>query len=276
MRISQSSLSRITRRSSLQIAGAIAASLILPPPVLFAEDKKPDEKKGPPTIKFAFPLGIARGSATKLTIRGLRLAEATEVRIEGAAESIRAEVKSKGKADVSDMLPAEKVGDTKVEIELTIPAEMTGAEVSLVVVTSEGSSEPHTLRVFEPGDLTIEKEPNGGFRNAQEIHSPTTVQGTIGEANDVDVFRIAGKKGDKIVAEVWAARLGSPLDSLLMLYDEHSHLIATNDDGDSGADSLLRVTLPADGTYHLSIVDANGRGGPLYAYLLSVRTEVGA
>jgi hypothetical protein len=269
MQISQSSLSRITRRSSLQIAGAIAASLILHPPILFAEDKKPDEKKGPPTIKFAFPLGIARGSTTKLTVRGLRLAEATKVRIEGAGEPISATIKSKGKADVSDMLPAEKLGDTQVEVELTIPAGASG-EVSLIVVTPEGSTEPHALRVFDPADLTIEKEPNGGFHNAQEIHSPATIQGTISENNDVDVFRVAGKKGEKIVAEVWAARLGSPLDSLLTLYDEHSRVVAMNDDGDSGADSLLSVTLPADGTYFLSIVDANGRGGPLFAYLLSL------
>ncbi|MDB5303057.1 MAG: putative subtilase-type serine protease precursor [Phycisphaerales bacterium] len=245
---------------------------VLPFPKVLAEDKKPDEKKGPPSIKFAFPLGIARGSATRLTIRGLRLAEATEVRIEGAGEPIKAEIKSKGKADVSDMLPAEKVGDTKIEIELTIPDGKSG-DVSLVVVTPDGSSEPHTMRAFDPADLTLEKEPNGGFRNAQEIHSPTTVQGMIGEANDVDVFRITGKRGDKIVAEVWAARLGSPLDSLLTLYDDHSVVVASNDDGDSGADSLLKVTLPADGTYYLSVVDANGRGGPLFGYLMSVRME---
>jgi hypothetical protein len=269
MHYPQNTPSRLTRRALFRLAAAIVASLVLPLPTLLSEDKKPDEKKGPPTIKFAFPLGIARGSATKLTIRGLRLGETTEVRIEGAGEPILATIKSKGKADVSDMLPAEKLGDTQVEIELTIPAGTSG-EVSLIVVTPEGSTEPHALRVFDPADLTIEKEPNGGFHNAQEIRSPTTIQGTIGENNDVDVFRIAGKKGEKIVGEVWAARLGSPLDSLLTLYDEHSVVVAMNDDGDSGADSLLRATLPADGTYFLSLVDANGRGGPLFAYLLSL------
>jgi Bacterial pre-peptidase C-terminal domain len=264
---------QLTRRTSLRLAAAGAAMLVLPLPRLLAEDKKPDDKKGPPSIKLAFPVGIACGSATKLTVRGLQLSEATEVRIEGAGEPIQASIKSKGKADVSDQLPAEKFGDTKVEIELMIPGGTSGAEVSLVVVTPEGSSEPHALRVFDPADLTIEKEPNGGFRNAQEIHAPTTIQGTIGEANDVDVFRISGRKGEKLVAEVWAARLGSPLDSLLTLYDEHSRVIATNDDGESGTDSLLRFPLPADGSYYLSLVDANGRGGPVYAYLLSVRME---
>ena len=59
---------------------------------------------------------------------------------------------------------------------------------------------------------------------------------------------------------MWAARLGSPLDSLT-LYDEHSCVIAANHDEDSGTESLLRFPIPADGSYYLSLVDAKGRGG---------------
>ena len=108
--------------------------------------------------------------------------------------------------------------------------------------------------------MIAEKEPNGGFRNAQAVPLPATVAGVIGELNDVDVFRVEGKAGRKIVAEVNAARLGSPLDSVVTLYDANGHALATNDDSDAGADSLLRATLPADGVYFLGLTDANGRG----------------
>jgi hypothetical protein len=167
---------------------------------------------------------------------------------------------------------AEKLGDTQVEVELEVPADSKATELTLVVVTAGGNDGPHALRIYEPGTLTPEKEPNGGFRNAQDIHAPATVVGVINPENDVDVFRITAKSGQKLSAEVFAARLGSPLDSLLTLYDEHGHVLASNDDAES-ADSLLGFTFPRDGTFFLSLTDAYGKGGVMYPYLLEMRVR---
>jgi hypothetical protein len=94
----------------------------------------------------------------------------------------------------------------------------------------------------------------------------------------VDVFRFEGRAGSEIVAEVYARRLDSPLDSVLKLTDAAGRQLAANDDyEDKGAgltthhaDSRLGVTLPANGTYYLHIGDAQHKGGESYAYRLRI------
>lgn len=124
----------------------------------------------------------------------------------------------------------------------------------------------------------LEIEPNGGAGAAQAITLPLVVDGRIDRAGDEDTFRFEGHGGTELVAEVLARRLGSPLDSVLTLTDASGRRLATNDDWDdkgSGllthhADSRLRVTLPADGTYVLRLADTQRRGGVDYGYRLQI------
>jgi hypothetical protein len=82
------------------------------------------------------------------------------------------------------------------------------------------------------------------------------------------------------VADVMARRLESPLDSMLRLTDANGKELAFNDDYDDKgdglhthhADSYLRFTLPADGAYYVFLGDAQGQGGPEYAYRLRLGT----
>jgi len=124
----------------------------------------------------------------------------------------------------------------------------------------------------------FEKEGNNEPKNAQRISLPVIVNGRIDQPGDADVFRFDGRAGEEIVAEVYARRLNSPLDSMLKLTAAAGKQIACNDDcEDKGAgltthhaDSYLRVKLPADGTYYLQLTDAPRQGGPEYAYRLRV------
>ena len=238
-----------------------------------AADKKKEPDKSSPQILLTAPLGVARGETIKLLLRGTGLSEASEVRVEVGERTLAAQIKSKSKSPAAEPLQVKKVGDTQVEIEFELPADAPAGDANIVIVTPEGATQPHALRVFDPTESVTEKEPNGGFRNAQEINLPTTVRGMIGDPNDVDVFRFVGKKGQRLSAEVIADRLNSPLDSLLTVYDQAGHLLATNDDSAAGSDSLLHLTLAADGIYFVTLVDANGRGGPFYAYLLKIGVE---
>jgi len=118
----------------------------------------------------------------------------------------------------------------------------------------------------------------GAGLGAQQVTLPIIVNGRIEQPGDVDVFRFEGRAGDEIVAEVHARRLDSPLDSVLKLTDSASLQLAFNDDHeDKGAgltthhaDSLLRIALPADGTYYLHISDAQHKGGEAYGYRLRI------
>jgi hypothetical protein len=122
----------------------------------------------------------------------------------------------------------------------------------------------------------LEHEPNNRPENAQRVTLPVIVNGRIDPPDDWDVFSFEGHAHQEIVAEVFARRLDSPLDSLLKLTDAAGHLLAWNDDHeDKGAglithhaDSYLRAALPADGTYYLQLGDAQHKGGPDYAYRL--------
>ncbi len=147
------------------------------------------------------------------------------------------------------------------------------------LVSDEGgpwsNSIPFTADVMTE---VMEKEPNNESKHAQAIVVSIIINGKIDSPGDTDVYRFEGHAGDKIVAEVLARRLNSPLDSMLLLTDSTGRQWAANDDHEdkgSGltthhADSMFRVTLPQDGFYFLVLTDAQGKGGPEYGYRLRI------
>jgi hypothetical protein len=124
----------------------------------------------------------------------------------------------------------------------------------------------------------LEKEPNDSVARAQRVTLPIIVNGRVDKPGDWDVFRFQGHAGDTIVAEVYARRLDSPLDSVLKLTDSSGKQLAFNDDNeDKGAglnthyaDSYITATLPADGTFYVHLGDAQHQGGSEYAYRLRI------
>jgi hypothetical protein len=125
---------------------------------------------------------------------------------------------------------------------------------------------------------SLEKEPNNDLKHAQKLTLPVIVNGRIDRPGDWDVFQFKGKANQSIVAEVYARRLDSPLDSVLKLTDATGKVLAFNDDHEdigSGAnthhaDSYLMTKLPADGFYYVHIGDTAHNGGEEYAYRLRI------
>ncbi len=123
-----------------------------------------------------------------------------------------------------------------------------------------------------------EIEDNGTTEDAQHIVLPQIVNGRISKPGDVDIFRFDANAGDEIVAEVYARRLNSPLDSLLWLSDANGKVLGYNDDnGDKNvgllthnADSYLRLRLPETGSYFVHLADSENHGGPDYGYRLRI------
>jgi hypothetical protein len=124
----------------------------------------------------------------------------------------------------------------------------------------------------------LEQEPNDDPAHAQPITLPMIVNGRIDRPGDIDVFRFEGHAGQKIIAQVDARKLGSPLDSILRLTDADGRQLAINDDYDDKsagllthhADSLIAATLPADGAYYLHLADVQQKGGAEFVYRLRV------
>jgi len=117
-----------------------------------------------------------------------------------------------------------------------------------------------------------------GFAQAHKLRLPVVVNGRIAHPGEKEIFRIDAHAGDEIVAEVQARRLGSPLDSLLTLFDASGRQLAANDDYDDKglallthqADSLLRYRFQNDGRFYLQLTDTEHGGGPEFSYRLRV------
>lgn len=228
------------------------------------QDKKKD-KQVEPRITLVLPLGVPAGQTSKITVRGIKLDEAKDLRL--VAGKGTAKILSKGKTGVPDK-SLEHLGDTQVVAELTLQAGLPSDPVALVVVLPEGETKPHALLVDTALPVIKEKEPNDGFKQALPVTLPSVIEGLIERPRDVDVFRFAGKAGMKVSFEVLAARHGSPLDSILTLYNAARIQIAQSDDLKDTVDSRLEATLPADGDYFLVLQDAHDSGSSLHAYRL--------
>ncbi len=267
-----SDLSRLPRAGLLPLA-LIFTLLITATTGRPAEDKKDQKKKESPKITGVIPFAVVSGATNKIKIRGLNLTNATEVRFPGAAQTLVAEIKSRGQATVPDKADPKKLGDTQLEVELNLPSDWLAGELPLVVTTPDGDTNTNLLRVVEGKLLFDEREPNAGFRQPNEIKLPQTIRGSIEPANDVDVFRFTAKAGQKIRVESASVRYGSTLDPSLTLHDSKGHVLASSDDANDSRDALIRFTLPRDGSYFISIIDAHDRGGPAYGYVLAVSAE---
>jgi hypothetical protein len=245
------------------------AILLACPPDGRGQDKKTGSKKDAPRVLLALPLGVKVGTTTKVTIRGLKLDAATELRFPGTKAT--AKILSKAKAPPPDKMPPNRVGDTQFVAEVVVPADVSGPALPFVVLTPQGETPPHQLLLDTGRPVTPEKEPNEGFRQAMTIPLPQVVEGSISRPRDVDVFAFAGKAGQRVAFEVQAGRHGSPLDAVLTLYGPDGAQLLSTDAAEGKGDPRLEITLPRDGVYHLSLIDAHDQGGPLQVYRLAGR-----
>jgi len=232
-----------------------------------AQKKEPDKKQDTPKVLYAVPLVAAPGAKQKLTLRGKHLDAVKDVTVSGA-DGATLKVLGSKKVGVPNNYPAERIGDTEVEVELTLPKDIRPG-VALAVA----GAGPYQLLVPDDLPAVAEKEPNDGYDAAQPVAAPCAVVGVVHQEKNPDVFRVAGKAGQKLRAEVQAARHGSPLDGLLTVVDENRRFVAANDDANNSRDPAVVVTLPRDGVYYLSLIDAHDLGGAGFGYRLVVRLE---
>ncbi len=191
-----------------------------------------------PRVQSTYPLGGRRGNALELSLSGVGLGV-------GAAQ-------------------------------LLCPAGDQGAHLSGPL------QQWHDLRVgdaalrvlLEVDELPewLEREPNERADEVDAVAGPCVLNGRIGQPGDADVWRLACRQGETWELDLRAARLGSPLDSVLAVCDETGSELASNDDLATGqSDSFVRFTAPADGTYLMRVYERfSGRGGETFCYRLRV------
>jgi len=258
-------MSRISLFVVLAFAFAFATSAT-------SQDKKPPEKKDLPKVLYAIPLIAKPGEKQKITLRGKFLAVVKDVKVTGV-DGVKLRFLAAKAASVPNNYPVDRIGDSEVEVELELPKDARPGDVKLTAVGPAGESNAYTLLVRDDLPVVAEKEPNDGFEQAQPVAAPSAVEASIKNERDVDVFKLEGKKGDKLRVEIQAARYSSPVDAMLTLYDAGRTVIASESGTVASPDPALVVTLPKDGPFFLSVIDANDLGGGNFHYRLVVRTE---
>jgi hypothetical protein len=116
----------------------------------------------------------------------------------------------------------------------------------------------------------LEQEPNNEPKSATRVTLPAEVHGILQEPNDVDCFVFSAKKGDRLALEVLSRRAEMPTDSILTLRRLDGTVVQENDDFGRDRDSRLDRTIEADGDYVAQVRDIDMRGGPAFAYRLSL------
>jgi hypothetical protein len=160
---------------------------------------------------------------------------------------------------------------------LAIPASTQPVGTMLFSVLRDGHSS-NQIR-FAIGEAPEIAEPAPSISAPAILALPSVVNGRIAAPDERDTYRFTGRAGQSIVAEIFARRLDSPLDSLLELHAPDGRLLARNDDTEDKseglithqADSRLALTLPADGIYTLTVTDTQHRGGSEFGYRLALR-----
>jgi hypothetical protein len=84
-------------------------------------------------------------------------------------------------------------------------------------------------------------------------------------------FRIPAAPNTKLKFEVFAERLGSPLDAALVIRDDKDNILAHADDGPGTLDPVLEYAVPDKTTVVIvGVAETQGRVGPLSAFRLAV------
>lgn len=162
------------------------------------------------------------------------------------------------------------LGDVAGEFirEITLPA---AADSEFAVFAQDDKGISPSGNRFRLSDLenSIEVEPNETIQQATKATAPIAFNGVLSSKADVDFFGFTSTKGQTLEIHVYARRIRSELDPVLVVYNAKGGAIASNDDT-GGPDSYVRFAVPADGEYFLEVRDHLKRGGDAFHYRVEV------
>jgi WD40 repeat protein len=135
-----------------------------------------------PVVTAVYPLGLQRGTETDIHLEGVHL---------GATQSVRVKA------------PAEATPGTRLSVPVHTPLGTPLGSPSVVVGEFPELAQPWSRTAPTAGQLPV----------------PGTANGRIDRAGEADTWRFSARKGQRLILEVNARRLGSPLDSAIEVLD---------------------------------------------------------
>ena len=215
---------------------------------------------GSPRLTHTYPSGGQRGAEIEIACSGGNFADARELLFDTPASFKLVEFK----------LPEEK--DKRLRAKIAIAADTRLGEHSYRIVTTSGISDARLFYV-SPFPLIEEVAENKENPNApQPIALGSTVYGRT-QGEDMDQFEVEAKKGQRISAEVIAARLQTQqiFDTYLTISKADGTPLAKVDDvAFSRQDPVASIIAPEDGKYIIAVRDATNTGNGDCHYLLNI------
>ena len=223
-----------------------------------------------PALSTVSPQGAQQGQNIDVTLTGKNLNIATAIWFSG--NGITAEIRQGTQqaavlfngAGVSGRVPT----DAQLTASLTIAPDAPLGIQQIRIVTPYGVSNALNFIVGSLPEMT-EDEATEAAEMSNWLELPVTVNGEITSIDDEDRFSFDLKKNARLICEVTAQQLGSPLDSYLVLQDAKGAEVANSGQG-NGLDSVLDYTALEAGKYTLYIRDIRYKGGKGFRYRLSV------
>jgi hypothetical protein len=114
--------------------------------------------------------------------------------------------------------------------------------------TPAGASNPFFVG-FAESSVVPEQEPNNSAETAQLVTIPCEVTGTFSPVSDLDYFKFAAKKNQKLVVEIFGERQSGLTDPMLSSFDEKGKRLTSGDDFGRNIGKLRFATNTRDGRW---------------------------
>lgn len=215
---------------------------------------------GTPRLAKVTPPGGQRGTTVEVEFTGKQLEQPRGVLFYEPGISVEGIEKVEQIAGPNGKSQPVEAG-TRLRVKLKIAADAQLGPHGLRVVTADGLSE--YVRFFVGPFPTVEENEivptkrNDKREAALSVPANSTVFGKLNDPTDVDLYRVEVKAGQRVSAEVEAARLGVERgipDLHLAIYDADGKKLAAADDSALFVqDPVLSIVAPGDGAYFVEV-----------------------
>lgn len=218
---------------------------------------------GSPRLARIVPAGGQRGATVTVEFAGRYLEQPREVILYEPGITVEEIEKIDGETDSNDRQNGRRdrgAVNSRVRVRLKLAEDCELGPHGMRLLTANGVTEYQ--RFFVSPFPIIDEEESPRERNdkvdaAKSVAPNTTVQGRMNDQADVDLYRIEVQRGQRVSAEIEAARLGAerglPDLHLAILDASGKQLLAADDSALFIQDPILSLVADRDGVYFVAV-----------------------
>jgi hypothetical protein len=213
-----------------------------------------------PQLESIFPCGAKAGSEVEVTVSGNDLDELDKIVFQHPG------ITSAPKMG-EPLMPGKPAKPLLNQFIIKIAGDVPPGVYEARVSGRFGVSNPRTFVVSNLEEVA-KVGGNNRTTNAQELKIGSVVNGRA-DNNGRDYYKLALKKGERVLLDCRADRIDSRMNATLVVLDSQGRELARTRDT-SGGDPIIDFSAPADGEYQLMVYDFLYAGGTDYIYRLAV------